>query len=431
MSSHPAKIETVGADPGTERYRSLFNNVPVAIWEEDISGVIAMVDEVLALGIDDFASWLDAHPDFVSRALDAVRIVDVNEHALTLYGADSREALIGHFYQMVSTPEALEVFKRDLLALASGARQHETEYSVQALDGQPLHMLVRMYLPEEQPGRLILMELDITARKIAEDRLRHVQRLDAVGQLTGGIAHDFNNLLTVVLGNVALLQESLAAGSEERMLAAQVEEAARRGAELTGQLLAFARKQPLQPRNVDVDLVSRNLQALIRGMLTPEIEFEYTPSADLWMASVDPAQLEGALMNLALNARDAMPAGGRLSIETRNHTLADPIASAEGLIPAGDYVSIIVADTGSGMDAATASRAVEPFFTTKAVGEGSGLGLSMVHGFVHQSGGYMRITSSPGAGTCIQLDLPRAKAEGDHERAAAAPGRCSGRRSSA
>ncbi len=252
---------------------------------------------------------------------------------------------------------------------------------------------------------------DVTAEKLqaeelsrAREALQQAQKMESIGQLTGGVAHDFNNLLGAVVGNLDLLGRKL---NDER-LRRYIDGAmagAQRGAQLTRQLLAFARKQRLSPQSVDVNrLAEDTVTNLLRRTLGGLIQVEFLPAEDLWPAAVDPSQLESALLNLALNSRDAMSDGGALTIETCNVRIRD---GAHVDLTPGDYVLVTVTDTGSGMPADVALRATEPFFTTKGIGKGTGLGLSTAYGFLRQSGGTLRITSHPGQGTSVQMYLPR------------------------
>ena len=241
-----------------------------------------------------------------------------------------------------------------------------------------------------------------------EEAFRQAQKMEAVGQLTGGIAHDFNNLLAAVLGNLKLLRKRLTDDAGARRLIDGAIEGAERGASLTQRLLAFARQEDLHPAPVDVaELNSKGMLEMLRRSIGPLIQIETEFAADLWPAHVDANQLELALLNLAVNARDAMPEGGRLTLSAHNATV---VVAADDALDAGDYVCLAVADTGAGMDEATLARATEPFFTTKGAGKGTGLGLSMVHGLAAQSGGALRLSSRPGAGTTAELWLPRAPA---------------------
>jgi nitrogen-specific signal transduction histidine kinase/CheY-like chemotaxis protein len=250
--------------------------------------------------------------------------------------------------------------------------------------------------------------VDISERRMLQEQLRQSQRLDAIGQLTGGVAHDFNNLLTVILGNAETLAECLTDDQRLRMLADVTAKAAERAAELTSRLLAFARRQPLEPKATDINRQIAHMDSLLRRSLGEHVEIELVRGGGLWKAMVDPGQLENALLNLCINARDAMPQGGRLTIETANTLLDSEYVKQHAELSPGRYVMIAVSDTGTGMDKDTMQKAFEPFFTTKEVGKGSGLGLSMVYGFIKQSFGHIRIYSEPGEGTTIRLYLPRA-----------------------
>lgn len=250
-------------------------------------------------------------------------------------------------------------------------------------------------------------------RHHVEDQLRQAQRLEAIGQLTGGIAHDFNNLLTIILGNAELLVESLATDDDLRLLAQMTQTAAERGAELTSRLLAFARRQALAPRATDVAVLLLGMDGLLRRSLGEQVRLSVVHGDGLWPAMVDAPQLESALLNLSINARDAMQNGGALTIETGNAYLDAAYAEGNVEVRPGAYVVIAVSDTGTGMTPEIMARAFEPFFTTKPVGQGSGLGLSMVFGFAKQSRGHVKIYSEPGHGTTIRLYLPRAMVDAD------------------
>ncbi|MCG7360543.1 CHASE3 domain-containing protein [Roseomonas sp. ACRSG] len=257
-------------------------------------------------------------------------------------------------------------------------------------------------------GGFVLTVTDITERVRAEATARGAQRLQAMGQLTGGIAHDFNNLLTVVLGNLELAKPKL---EENSPVLPRIEQAiwgARRGATLTQQLLAFARKQPLAPVPINLSAMLPDMAELLRRTLGAHIEVRVVDAAGLWPAMADAVQVESALLNLALNARDAMPEGGRLTIELANKVLDEGYARQHTEVTPGDYVMLGVSDTGTGMPPEVLTRAFEPFFTTKEVGKGTGLGLAMVFGFAKQSGGHVKVYSEPGEGTTVRLYLPRA-----------------------
>lgn len=250
---------------------------------------------------------------------------------------------------------------------------------------------------------------DVTERMQLEARLRQAQKLEAVGQLTGGIAHDFNNLLSVILGSSEILVDELADRDDLRSMANMIATTAERGAQLTRRLLAFARRQPLMPQQVDINTLITDMEPLLRRAIGGNISVTTHPSEDLWIAEIDIGQLEAAVLNLAINARDAMPEGGRLTIDTANVVLDGTAPILGETVQPGNYVLLKVSDTGCGMPPEVAERAFEPFFTTKDVGKGTGLGLSTVFGFVKQSGGYTDLHSEPGKGTQVRLYFPQAE----------------------
>jgi PAS domain S-box-containing protein len=258
---------------------------------------------------------------------------------------------------------------------------------------------------------IVVVARDITQRKLTEEKLRQAQKMEAIGQLTGGVAHDFNNLLAVVLGNLELLDEELDEREDLRDLVRRALEAADRGAMLTQRLLAFSRRQPLQPKSTDLNQLVLNMTDLLRRTLGETIQIKTVLANDLLPTLIDPTQFETALLNLALNARDAMPKGGTLTIETANRWLDEDYARTQlYYLRTGQYVMLAVSDTGIGMPREVLEHAFEPFFTTKEIGKGSGLGLSMVYGLVRQSGGYINIYSEIGKGTTVRIYLPWAQA---------------------
>ncbi len=253
---------------------------------------------------------------------------------------------------------------------------------------------------------MLVLRRELIARRQAEDRLLRAQKMEAIGQLTGGIAHDFNNLLTVIVGCSDDLADTLPKDAPQQRAVAMITAASERAASLTRQLLAFARRQVLQPVSVDVNQLVNEMADLLKRTLGEEVEIEFALQADVLRVIVDPAQLESALLNLAINARDAMRGGGKLTIETANVTLDEGYTRQESDVRAGPYVMLAVSDTGVGMAPDVVARAFEPFFTTKGPGQGTGLGLSMVFGFVKQSGGHIKVYSEVGHGTTVKLYLP-------------------------
>jgi CheY-like chemotaxis protein len=278
---------------------------------------------------------------------------------------------------------------------------------------------------QERTGELATaneqLRAQIEERERVESTLRQMQRLEAVGQLTSGVAHDFNNLLTVVLGNIGFLEKGLAEAGIDGKISQRLgymRAAAERGAKLTDQMLSFSRRQRLEPKALDLNETIAGMRDLMQSTIGGSIHIESQLRRGLWPAMVDPTQLELAVLNLAINARDAMDVGGSLAVKTDNVTLGPPLYPEDP--PAGDYVAVCVSDTGAGMTDEVRARVFEPFFTTKEIGKGSGLGLSQVLGFAKQSGGGVRIESAMGQGTSVSIYLPRA--EGKPAASDAAPG---------
>ncbi|EJL23631.1 PAS domain-containing protein [Novosphingobium sp. AP12] len=298
-------------------------------------------------------------------------------------------------------------------------------YVIRDAGGAPLRMVgamldvsarkaVERQLEEERRRLVEEVETTTAERDRAEDALRQSQKMEAVGQLTGGLAHDFNNLLTGISGALEMMQTRIAQGrvNELEKYSVAAQGAVRRAAALTHRLLAFSRRQTLDPKPTDANRLIFDLEELVRRTVGPQVEVETVGKAGLWTTLVDPNQLENAIINLCINARDAMPDGGRITVETANKWLDDRAARQRDLDP-GQYVSICVTDTGTGMTDDVVKRAFDPFFTTKPLGEGTGLGLSMIYGFARQSGGQVRIYTEPGTGTTMCIYLPRHLTEDD------------------
>ena len=259
---------------------------------------------------------------------------------------------------------------------------------------------------------------DLTERRAADERTRQTQKMEGIGQLTGGIAHDFNNLLTIIIGNLETLQRNLGADSlDADRLQRSAENAmrgARRAESLTQRLLAFSRQQPLDPKPIELSRLVTGMSDLLRRTIGEQITVETVMGGGLWRAHADPNQLELAILNLAVNARDAMPNGGKLTLETANVHLDEKYASTQFEVVPGQYVMLAITDNGSGMTPEVKEKAFDPFFTTKDVGHGTGLGLSQVYGFVKQSRGHVKIYSEVGEGTTIKIYLPRVHSAATH-----------------
>ena len=271
------------------------------------------------------------------------------------------------------------------------------------MDGVPIH-----YDASGAPARLVGTVLDITERRRMEERLLQKQKLEAIGRLAGGVAHDFNNMLTAIFGNLDLAARSLPPRSPALEHLKQIRMAADRAAGLTHQLLAFARKQVIQPAILDPNALICGVAQLLRPLVGGDVRLELLPGEGVWPIRIDRGQFDQVLVNLAVNARDAMPEGGRLTIQTANVTLDDEYCRQRPGVRPGDHVELLVTDTGQGMDEAIQPYVFEPFFTTKEAGKGTGLGLATCHGIVKQHGGHIGFRSAPGRGTCFRIYLPRA-----------------------
>ena len=359
-----------------------------------------------------FRMLVEAVTDYAIYMLDpAGNIVNWNAGAERIKGY-TREEIIGqHYSRFFTEADRQRGLPQEAIATAARTGKYETEGWRVRKDGSTFWANAVLNAIFDEAGQLLgfaKVTRDLTERRAAEERLRQAQKIEAVGQLTGGIAHDFNNLLTVIAGNIEALQRRLPEGARDNLR--PLTDAALRGtmraALLTHQLLAFSRRQPLEPKAVSVNTLISGLSEMLRRTLGESILIETVLTGGLWLTFADANQLESALLNLAVNARDAMPDGGKLTIEAANVSLDEKYAG-QAEITAGQYVGIFVSDTGIGMTPEVIAQAFEPFFTTKEIGQGTGLGLSQVHGFIKQSGGHVKIYSEIGAGTTVKLYLPR------------------------
>jgi two-component system cell cycle sensor histidine kinase/response regulator CckA len=343
---------------------------------------------------------------YISNAVG--RLLDCNSAFARILGFSSvEEALASGAASHHPDIDARRAFLDQLRVQHSVDRREDV---LRRRDGESVHVLETAVGVFDPLGELVEIHgfaIDDTERRRASEHLQFAQRMEAFGRLTGGIAHSFNNLLTVIMGNAQLIQTRLPADHPAHPKAVSIEKAATRASALTRQLRAFSRQQALQPKLLDLSAVVADLQDMLGQVLGASVELETALGTSLDRVKADPGQLQQVLLNLALNARDAMPGGGRLTIETANVVLDDAFAAGRGRdIEPGPYVVLTVSDTGSGMDAETQARAFEPFFTTKAPGKATGLGLSAVYGIVRQSGGQVHIHSDLGQGTAVKIYLP-------------------------
>lgn len=339
-------------------------------------------------------------------------VVRINPRGCELLGY-SEEELIGHnWFQTVIPDEINDLVLTVFNQIVNGDKEPVKHYEndIVAKSGKRLRVFWHNTLVRAGDGRItgtLSSGQDITARVNAEERLRHAQKMEAVGQLTGGVAHDFNNILNIMIGNAEFLHDHLKEDETAQRNITAIVRAVDRASSLTSRLLAYSRQQTLSPKASSVTRLVGGIDDMLRRTLGEAVDMRVTIAPDLWPVLIDPHQFENALVNLALNARDAMAQGGRLVIEAANISLDETYSKQFDEVQPGEYVQICVSDTGTGMTLETQKQAIEPFYTTKDIGKGSGLGLSMVYGFTKQSGGHLTIYSELGHGTTICLYIPR------------------------
>jgi len=342
-----------------------------------------------------------------------LQFILVNKAAEELWGL-SRDEMLGKTPRQIFPTETADLIERnDRDLLQTGKASFIEEHTILRPDKRTRLVVSRRMVVRDQHAdaqHVLVVVEDVTERRAMENQLVQSQKMESIGQLTGGIAHDFNNMLTVITGTIDILTDAVKDKPEMTAIANLISEAADRGTELTGHLLAFARRQPLQPRETDVNALMTESEKFLRRSLGEQIDVELRLASDAWPALVDPTQLTTALVNLAVNARDAMPNGGKLTLETGNAVLDADYAQNNREVVPGSYVVVAVSDTGDGIPEAIRQRVFEPFFTTKEVGKGTGLGLSMVYGFIKQSNGHIKVYSEEGYGTTFKIYLPRAAA---------------------
>jgi two-component system, cell cycle sensor histidine kinase and response regulator CckA len=351
----------------------------------------------------------------LDQATDAIVVFDLdgrvrywNRGAERLYGWPAAEAIGEPFAELCGTGQAPQFDEAARMSAERG--EWSGELSIVSRAGRAITVDAHWTLLKDrhgQPSAVLARHTDVTDQRKLEGRLRQAQKLQAIGQLAGGVAHDFNNLLTVIQGYTEMLMSNWQLDPGARELVAEVYRAGERAAGLTRQLLAFSRRQVLAPRTLDLNVLVREMEKMLSRLIGADINLASSLDSELGHVRADPGQVEQVVMNLAVNARDAMPRGGRLTIETRNVDLDLNYVREHPEVKSGRYVMLAVTDTGVGMDAATKARIFEPFFTTKEPGKGTGLGLATVHGIVQQSGGHIDIYSELGRGTSIKVYFPR------------------------
>jgi PAS domain S-box-containing protein len=357
-----------------------------------------------------YRNLVETTPDAIVVVDLNLRIVMVNKQAVASAGFDNAEEMVGKNCLELLAPEDRTRAHGIMDKVRQVGSINQAELTVQRKDGVPVLAEVNMAVIRDadgQPSGFLAVLRNITERKKLEAQLRQAQRMESIGALAGGVAHDFNNLLTVITGFSEILLGQLNANDPSRELVSEIRQAGDRAAALTRQLLAFSRKQLLAPKIIDLNLLVRETEKMLRRLIGEDIELETRLAAELGCVRADPGQLEQALLNLVVNARDAMPTGGHLTIATSNVELQSPFSRQHPEAPSGPFVMLVVSDTGCGMAEAVRAQIFEPFFTTKEIGKGTGLGLATVYGIVKQSGGHIQVHSEVGRGTVFQIYLPR------------------------
>jgi PAS domain S-box-containing protein len=362
------------------------------------------VAEALKSSETRYRTLFDRNMAGVFRSTVEGRLLDFNEAFAKMFGYE-RSELIGKSSQELYYGGAQERARLIEMRRQDPSKQFEVRYKRK--DGTPLLAVQNISIQQYKDGEIIEGTLiDITRRQMLEDQLRQAQKMEAVGRLAGGVAHDFNNLLTVITGYSQMSMDETAPGSSLHEHSQQVYEASQRAAALTRQLLAFSRQQVLQPQVVSLNKILESMQKMLSRLIGEDIRVRTICSKELALVKVDPAQIEQVILNLAINARDAMPKGGQLTLETDRSELDETYTKDHPWVKPGVYMRLTVSDNGIGMDEKTQARIFEPFFTTKETGKGTGLGLSMVYGVVKQSGGHIMVYSEPGHGTTFRLYFP-------------------------
>ena len=360
----------------------------------------------------------DAYRELFERSADAILIiegdtfVDCNQATVDMLRCDNKEQVLRTHPSELSPPiqpDGRDSFEKanEIIATAFEHGSHRFEWDHVRADGEVFPVEVLLTAVQERGKRILhVVWRDITDRKKLEDRLRQSQKMEAIGKLAGGIAHDFNNLLVAIIGHADLLGRALSGDPRKLESAEQIKQAGQRGARLVRQLLAFSRKQEIQPQILALDQLVANLESLLKSLLGEDLKLRIKGTETPIFVQADPGQIEQIVINLATNSRDAMPRGGRLSIEVRELNAAESIIGMTQRLEPGRYALLKVSDTGCGMDSRTCDRAFEPFFTTKTVGKGTGLGLATVYGIVQQSDGAIGLHSVAGRGTTVNVYLP-------------------------
>jgi two-component system, cell cycle sensor histidine kinase and response regulator CckA len=392
---HELKVASERLEEAETRYRNFIEHSTEGIWRFENETPIP----------------IDSPEDYqIGQFLDHSYLAECNVAMAVMYGYERPEELVGQKLRQFVPPgdmAGLETYLRTFIR--SGYRLSNAESHEHDRHGRSVYFLNNLVgvVEDSRLMRSWGTQRDISERRQMEEEARQARKMETAGRLAGGIAHDFNNLLTAILGTSEILLDELPEHAPARADVEEIKRAATRAANLTRQLLAFSRRQVLQPRVLDLTTVVQGVETMLRRLIGEHINLMTQTGPELWRVRADPGQLEQVVINLCVNARDAMPTGGTLLIEVDNFSFAGTMTGAESVMPAGDYVRLTVSDSGTGMDPETLHHLFEPFFTTKEPGKGTGLGLATVYGIVKQSGGFIYADSARGAGSRFRIYLPR------------------------
>jgi two-component system, cell cycle sensor histidine kinase and response regulator CckA len=392
-----------------ERFRILFENNPISIWLEDLSAIKNFFNDLKNEGIEDIEDYLKKHPEAIVNCAELIRIVDVNQATLVLYEANTKENLVTGI-QNSRTPDWHAFFKNEIIGFWTGETSIQKDAKVKTLSGRERNVAIHCNVVpgfEESLAQVLISMTDITERLKLEEQLLQAQKMETIGTLAGGVAHDYNNMLSVILGYSEMALKNV---QPEELLhdnLTEIRKAALRSAEITRQLLAFARKQTISPQILDLNKTVESMLKMLKRLIGENIGLAWCPSPDSLLVKMDPSQIDQILVNLCVNARDAIPDVGKITIETAVAIIDETYcADHAGFVP-GNFVILAVSDSGTGMDRETLTKIFDPFFTTKGVGRGTGLGLSTVYGIVKQNCGYINVYSEPGNGTTFRIYFSR------------------------
>ena len=392
-----------------QKYRNIFESTSISIWEQDVSKLVYAVDALRSDGIKDIKKFLSQNPGWIFKTLEWVSIVDVNRASVSMFEAKDKKELLSRFQELLKE-ETLKSFESVVVGLWNGKREFDFETVMWTLSGHRLNVMIQIRIPPKgAPNNNTLMSIvNLTGQRELEEQLRQSQKMEAVGRLAGGVAHDFNNLLTVMLNYGQMLQEELKPTDSMRKQVDAIVECSERASALTQQLLAFSRKQVITPKVLNLNDILTKLHKMLERLLGENVLLINKVSPEVSMLiKADANQVEQIVMNLAINACDAMGSGGKLILET-SEVEVDALHSRDhSELEPGHYVMLVVSDTGCGMPLDVQKRIFEPFYTTKGVGQGTGLGLSTVYGNMKQNQGTITVYSEEGHGTTFKLYFPK------------------------